>query len=268
MGGIEQNESQWNSYDWPAAGDEWSGRWGGPGHQWWGSLFPRVREFLPAGTILEIAPGHGRWTRYLIEFCDRLIGVDLAASCVEACRERFRAHPQASFHKNDGLSLEMVPDGEVDFAFSFDSLVHAERDVLESYVHELARKLGPQGVAFIHHSNVGAYRDAQTGKLPFANAGWRGLTMSAALFEQFCGEAGLCCIGQELVNWKTEAALNDCFSLLTRPGSPFARPNRVLENDGFMDEAARLARLARLYGSGGFGARADQADEPARAGRG
>src|SRR3990172_432923 len=104
MGGIEQNEAQWDSYDWPAKGDEWSTLWGGADYQWLGSLLPRVREFLPAGTILEIAPGHGRWTRYLLQHCDRLIGVDLSAGCVNACRERFADHPGAGFHKNDGLS--------------------------------------------------------------------------------------------------------------------------------------------------------------------
>ena len=252
MGGIEQNKRQWDSYDWPAEGDEWSRRWGGPDYQWFGSLLPRVREFLPAGTILEIAPGHGRWTRYLLQHCDRLIGVDLSAGCVNACRERFADHPGASFHKNDGLSLGVVPDGEVDFAFSFDSLVHAESDVLESYVHQLAGKLRPDGVAFIHHSNVGEYRDPETGKLPFPNIGWRGVSMSARLFEQFCAEAGLCCVAQELVNWKTDDALNDCLSTLTCRGSRFERENRVSEHDGFMAEAAHLAELAAFYGPRGF----------------
>jgi SAM-dependent methyltransferase len=253
MGTIEQNERQWDSYQWRDQGDEWSKRWGGPDYQWSGTLYPRVREFLPAGTILEIAPGHGRWTHYLLSHCDRLIGVDLSAGCVAACTERFADRPQASFHKNDGRSLAAVPDGEVDFAFSFDSLVHAERDVLESYVHELARKLAPDGVAFIHHSNIAPYVDPKTGKLPFDNIGWRGATMSASLFEQFCREAGLCCIGQELVNWRTDEALNDCLSMLTRPGSRFARDNRVLENPGFMEEAGRIAGLAAFYGPAAFG---------------
>ena len=83
MGGIEQNERQWGAYAWSAEGDEWSIRLGGPDYQWFGSLLPRMRELLPAGTILEIAPGYGRWTRYLVHLCDRLIGVDVTARCVE-----------------------------------------------------------------------------------------------------------------------------------------------------------------------------------------
>ena len=237
MGGIEQDER----------------RWGGPDYQWFGSLLPRVRQFLPADTILEIGPGHGRWTRYLLRHCDRMIGVDLSAEHVDVCRKRFADAPGASFHENDGLSLDAAPDGEVDFAFSFDSLVHAERDVLESYVHQLARKLRPDGVGFIHHSNVGEYRDPETGELPFTNTGRRGTSMSARLFEQYCGEAGLCCIAQELVNWDTDDALNDCLSTLTCRGSRFERENRVLEHDGFMVEAAHLGDVAAFYGPRGFG---------------
>ena len=142
-------------------------------------------------------------------------------------------------------------DNSIDFAFSFDSLVHADREVVEGYVHELARKLKPDGVAFIHHSNLGHYLDPKTGSgLPFENVGWRGTT-SAALFAQYCGDAGLVCIGQELVTWATEH-LNDCFSMVTRPGSRFDRPNRVRENRAFMDEAAALKEVAEFYGPAGW----------------
>ena len=43
------------------------------------------------------------------------------------------------------------------FVFSFDSLVYAENDVIAAYLSQLARKLSPDGVGFIHHSNIGAY---------------------------------------------------------------------------------------------------------------
>ena len=253
MPDVSENERWWNEAKWAGQGDVWSKRWGGPDYHWWGMLYPRVREFLPAGTILEIAPGQGRWTRYLVHLCDRLIGVDLAALCVGVCRERFAGHPHASFHKNDGMSLDVVPDGEVDFALSFDSLVHCESDVVESYVRELSRKLSADGVAFIHHSNLAAYLDPETGELPFRKGGWRGESVSAESFEQLCRDAGLLCIGQELLRWREkEHWFRDCFSMLTRPGSRFARENRVIENAGYWEQAEAMARVADLYGSQGF----------------
>jgi SAM-dependent methyltransferase len=253
MPDVSSNERWWSDAKWNQQGDGWSRRFGGPDYQWWGMLYPRVREFVPAATILEIAPGHGRWTRYLVHLCDRLIGVDVTARCVEACRERFSDQPHASFHKNDGMSLDMVPDGEVDFAFSFDSLVHCESDVVESYVQQLARKLRPDGAAFIHHSNLAAYVDPETGKLPFPKGGWRAESVSADLFERLCREAGLLCIGQELLQWREEDRwFMDCFSILTRPDARFARENRVQENTGYWAHANTMARVADLYGAAGF----------------
>ena len=49
---------------------------------------------------------------------------------------------------NDGQSLPMVADSSIDLAFSFDSLVHVEDDVMPSYLDELARVLSEDGVAF------------------------------------------------------------------------------------------------------------------------
>jgi hypothetical protein len=55
---IEENCSLFDeSYDWPEAGEEWSKDWGGAQMQWYGCILPRISAFVPAQTILEIAPG-------------------------------------------------------------------------------------------------------------------------------------------------------------------------------------------------------------------
>jgi SAM-dependent methyltransferase len=155
---IEENLDKWNdAYDWSLSEDQWSAWWGGTAPQWYGSIYPRLRPFLPASSILEIAPGFGRWTQFLLQHCETYIGVDLAPKCADACSERFASRAGASFHSNDGHSLPMVPDDSVDLAFSFDSLVHVDADVLRGYLAELARCLSSDGVAFLHHSNYGMY---------------------------------------------------------------------------------------------------------------
>lgn len=243
---IEENREQWNQYGWEQQGHEWSATWGGSDYLWWGTLFPRIVRFLPCQRGLEIAPGYGRITGYLLHYCRQLTVVDLTERCIEACRERFAEVDHLEYHVNDGRSLAMVADGSVDFAFSFDSLVHADADVLESYVHELARVLAPTGFAFLHHSNLGAFRDRDTGALPFVNQHWRSETMSAELMRAYCEDAGAACIGQEIVNWGGEA-LHDCFSLLVRGDSPHRRPLEVRENPGFMGEAENLGKIAHYY---------------------
>src|SRR3954454_12840335 len=157
MPDVEANRLQWNeSYRWPEGGDEWSKAWGGPDAQWHFTLWPRMRQFLPTGTLLEIAPGFGRWTAYLVDCCDRYVGVDLSSQGIDACRARFADVAKAEFNVNDGKSLPGVSDASVDFAFSFDSLVHVEDEVIDAYLVELTRVLRNDGVAFIHHSNLAA----------------------------------------------------------------------------------------------------------------
>ncbi len=66
MATIEENKQYWDfTYPWTKQGDEWSLAWGGVVQQWYWVLLPRIHAFVPAGTILEIGPGFGRWTQFL-----------------------------------------------------------------------------------------------------------------------------------------------------------------------------------------------------------
>ena len=84
-------------------------------------LYPRIHRFIPAPTILEIAPGFGRWTQFLKRHCQSLIAVDISKKCIEFCKARFPSGPHITFQVNDGTSLPAIPDDSVDFVFSFDS---------------------------------------------------------------------------------------------------------------------------------------------------
>ncbi|MCU0524736.1 MAG: class I SAM-dependent methyltransferase [Elainella sp. Prado103] len=244
---IEENLGMWSHYDWSQSGDEWSQCWGETTELWWGTIFPRIKDFVPAPTILEIAPGYGRFTDYLRFLCNQLIVVDLTPSCIEACRQRFSESRNIQFFNNDGKSLEMIEDQSIDFVFSFDSLVHVESDVLEAYLQQLSHKLKPNGIGFFHHSNIGEYVNPETGETEFLNVHWRAKTVTSQDFFDICKNAGLQCISQELVNWSWEH-LSDCFSVFTPQGSKWIRPNTVVRNDQFMQEAARLVNLNKLYG--------------------
>jgi len=263
MPSLEENLSVWDgSYDWTAGGHEWSSSWGGPEAEWFGTLLPRIHPFIPVGTILEIAPGYGRWTHYLKDYCENLIVVDLAEKCIEACEKRFSSWSHITYHVNDGRSLEMIPDESIDFVFSFDSLIHAEADVLEAYVWQLAKKLKPNGIGFIHHSNLGMYSElvaltkqvppesrnalVEQGDLIDLDTAWHAQSMSAKFFEEYCDKAGMQCISQELINWFNRYLIG-CFSVFTPKDSIWARRNSVVENIHFMDEVKRIKALSRLY---------------------
>ncbi len=246
MPDIQQNYASWNeSYNWTQQGEEWSQAWGGSESQWYGCLLPRIHRFLPANKILEIAPGYGRWTYYLKDYCQHLVGIDLSSKCIESCKERFQAIPHLEFYCNDGYSLSMVPDNEWDFIFSFDSLVHAEADVMEQYLLQITQKFTPNGVAFLHHSNLAMFpelsRDA-----PNTALHWRAPSVSAELIRKLINKAGLVCILQELVNWG-RIELIDCLTIFTRQGSRFERPFELSENPEFMLEAGVIKKRASLY---------------------
>jgi SAM-dependent methyltransferase len=263
MPSVERNVELWsNPREWVQRGDQWSKSWGSVEAQWSFTLHPRIHSFIPTDTILEIAPGYGRWTEYLRRYSKRLVLVDLVPECIDACRQRFASDSHITYHVNDGKSLAMIADRSIDFVFSFDALVHAEADVIAAYLQQLAHKLKPDGVGFIHHSNIGEYRRsfAVFRRLQRPSGlrqlmrnlrimdpdNWRAFSMTAELFEQRCREAGLQCISQELVNWRSRRLI-DAISVFTQRGSRWARPNRVYRNGHFMQRAREEARLSELY---------------------
>jgi ubiquinone/menaquinone biosynthesis C-methylase UbiE len=246
-------------YDWKEAGEEWSEPWGTSDAQWDGTIFPRIRDCLPAGTILEIASGFGRWTHFLKDYCDELWAVDKSSECMEACRRRFASTPHVRCCLNDGRSLSMIPDASTDFVFSFDSFVHTNRDVVEAYLRELRTKLKIGGKGFIHHSNFGEYVNSPRERLPEMLAkpliklqilDWahhRNPSMTAELFRVLCEQNGLHCISQELVNWRGRRLI-DCLSLFVRSDSAKEHATKIIRNPNFMREAARIRRESRRRG--------------------
>ena len=246
---IEQNSNLWNeNYEWSQGGDEWSKAWGGPEAEWFNTIFPRIHSFLPADTILEIAPGFGRWTQFLKDHCEHLILVDLSERCIDSCKRRFAQCSHIEYHANDGKSLEFIPDESIDFVFSFDSLVHAEADVIQAYLTQLATKLKLNGAGFIHHSNLASYVNPETEEFPpgLVNKHWRARSVSAKVFEQYCETQNIQCTSQEAINWGVDE-LTDALSIFTRKGSVWSRSNRLLENPDFMSEANHICKLAPLY---------------------
>jgi ubiquinone/menaquinone biosynthesis C-methylase UbiE len=255
---IKENKMEWgNPQTWEKyrEGDSWSSRWGNPDNQWVWTIFPRIHRYVPTGRILEIAPGFGRWTAYLKELCKELLVVDLNELCIQRCKERFSFSKNIAYYVNDGKTLDMIPDKSIDFVFSFDSLVHAEDDVIEAYLTQLANKLKPDGVGCLHHSNMESYklffqrRSLGISKILGFEPHWRSRSMTAKKFEQLAEKAGMQTISQEKINWgNRHYFLIDCISVFTPKNSKWARPNSTLANGHFMNEIHYARKLSALYG--------------------
>ena len=202
MPSVEWNKQAWNDqFDWSQNGDDWSTPWGTPYGQWYSTIMPRIGSFLPAKNVLEIAPGFGRWTQFLLKFSENYIGVDLSEKCASACKVRF---PSARFEVNDGVSLQHVADGRYDLVFSFDSLVHADWDAVGAYIPQILALLGDRGVCFMHHSNLGDLKETSYGH--------RSEDVSASMVRNEVELHEGVVLAQELITWGN-IDKSDCFTL-------------------------------------------------------
>ena len=147
---INENYSLWNNDDiWLEDGHEWSNFVGGTLNLWNDVIFPRIKKYLQ-GDVLEIAPGHGRITKYLLDFSTSLEIVDLSENCIRACREKFGG--KIKYNVTDGKSLQMIKSHSKDLVFSWDSFIHMHSSVIDSYLNDICKILKPTGYVILHHS--------------------------------------------------------------------------------------------------------------------
>jgi SAM-dependent methyltransferase len=187
------NRELWSGYDWSGGGLEW-----GPVE----SRDALIEKLLPAehSSIVEIGPGAGRFSEALADRAERLVLVDVTAEALARCRQRLGDGQGVEYVRTDGASLPGVESGSADLVWSFEAFVHMQPVDVGAYVGEIARVLGPGGVAVIHHSGR---RD---------RSGWRA-PMSAPLFARLARDRGLDVVSQE--TWGT---YDDVISVLRRAG--------------------------------------------------
>jgi len=129
--------------------------------------FIRDRYLLPYVRsdhhVIEIGPGGGRWTRYLLGF-EKLYVVDYHAQLLDELRRNFDAK-HIVFVKNNGADFPGVEENSIDYLFSFGTFVHLDVDLIQGYLrtmHPLLR----QG------SNVVLQYSDQTKVMAKLNAGF------------------------------------------------------------------------------------------------
>lgn len=158
MPSIDWNKQAWGQdHDGDAEGDEWSGMASYckvPYPEWKQGLIEAfVLPYIdPGKDVLEIAPGHGRWSETLIPRSRSVRLVDLNPECLDACRTRFADADTVTYAQTGGSSVP-AEEASVDFVWSFDSFVHIDPEDVLSYLGEIARVLRPGGYAVLHHAN-------------------------------------------------------------------------------------------------------------------
>lgn len=208
---LEQNLHAWNNPDWSSFdnGEVWSVPFGGTDNLWQNMILPRVKPYLiKDNTALEIACGHGRITNILKDEFSVLHAVDVSSNCIEFCKERFAGSANIIYHLNDGYTLP-VGSSSINFICSWDSLVHCEQDVINSYLAEIYRVLIPGGAAFLHFSNFGRYKGIKQN-----NHGRAESVTAETVFAQ-CNALGFNVKTLEKIKW-LEDFENDAFITLCK----------------------------------------------------
>jgi ubiquinone/menaquinone biosynthesis C-methylase UbiE len=215
---------------------------GVPYADWKAALFAEfiTPNLSPQADVLEIAPGHGRWSELMVNQCRTLTLVDLSPTCIEFCRSRLEKYNNVAYQVTDGKTLTDVADTSIDFLWSFDSSVHMSPEVIQAYLHETHRVLRAGGKAVLHHAGrrdmllglgflkdwggLGrdAYKILSMGKLG-DDDGWRS-DVSRELIRRLAERAGLT-VESQVQTW----GQNGKFGLL-RYGDWMTTLRKLLEN--------------------------------------
>jgi ubiquinone/menaquinone biosynthesis C-methylase UbiE len=159
MPSVDWNLKVWDrAYAWEKDGDEWddSARFCGVPYDKWKDSLARtflIANLRPNSEVLEIGPGHGRWSSLLPNRipAGNLHLVDLSPSCIEFCKKLLENFRNVKYYVNDGKALPGIAEGSIDFVWSFDSFVHIEEPEVRSYAKELYRVMKSQSMGAIHH---------------------------------------------------------------------------------------------------------------------
>jgi SAM-dependent methyltransferase/glycosyltransferase involved in cell wall biosynthesis len=225
---VTNNLAVWDlMHPWSRNGDEWNGqavRMGLDYDSWKEGMaeryFPR---FFARGTVLEIGPGRGRWTRILAQTALRLVLADISPNCLEACRRLLRGKIPIRTHLSLGSDLPADLSGGVDGVWSFDCFVHIGAAEFEAYLLEIGRVLKPGGTAVIHHADRSPSAAFRFFKKETEN-GWRSPVRRRDV-RRWAQAAGLDVVVQEN-RWRSPKPsgvprFGDCISVLQKRPSAF-----------------------------------------------
>lgn len=177
-------------------------------------LFGNDIQLFSMDVVLDFACGHGRIGEKFSALAHELILCDIRKEAIEFCRQRFHDRPKNcryTFLVNTDDTIPL-PDSSVSFLYSWDAMVHFERQDLEPYLSEFSRILRKQGCGFIHHSNYGSLNDGER-KEWRENPHWRA-NVSASDVKDMCEEQGLVVVKQELLDWGVEQL--DCITVFRK----------------------------------------------------
>ncbi|MCB1390858.1 MAG: class I SAM-dependent methyltransferase [Rhodobacteraceae bacterium] len=111
-----------------------------------------LRPYItPETTVVEIGPGGGRWTRYMLG-ARKIIVVDPFREILD---EHARSIDSDRVERilNNGTDFPGVRAGSVDFVFSFGVFVHLDAEIVEEYLKNIRPLLHDDSLVFLQYSD-------------------------------------------------------------------------------------------------------------------
>jgi ubiquinone/menaquinone biosynthesis C-methylase UbiE len=179
-----------------------------------GTIFFRLFRQLNPDHLLEIASGTGRHSFMIADKIKHLYLLDSSAGALEKARQKFSGYHNITFlHHKDGLGIPVhfLADETLTAVFSYDAMVHFEKECVLRYVKDSYRVLKPGGRALFHYSNYD--KDPEGGFT--GNKGWRNY-MSQEIFTTAATSYGFRVLHSEIVSFSFKDS--DCVTLLEKPG--------------------------------------------------
>jgi cyclopropane fatty-acyl-phospholipid synthase-like methyltransferase len=131
-------------------------QWGDPDAQGSPLQFVKQRYVLPyvnaEHRAVEIGPGGGRWTRYLLGF-RTLFAVDYHQELLDELKQNFGRQSNIAYVKNHGTDFPGIDADSIDYLFSFGTFVHLDFDLIEAYLLSIRSIVRPTANIVIQYSD-------------------------------------------------------------------------------------------------------------------
>lgn len=149
---VNQNKLTWNNWNWNNLGEEWT-----KSQAWKDKLVSEIiQKLIPDNSsIIEIGPGGGRWSEFLLKKATKLNLVDISDKCLELCRKRFGKNSNVNYNLIKDVNFNFAGKNSVDVVFSYDVFVHIDKSQITEYFIEFERVLKNKGKIILHYSKVG-----------------------------------------------------------------------------------------------------------------
>ena len=111
-----------------------------------------VRPYVSRSQIaLEVGPGGGRWTKYLLGFKELYV-VDYHSELLQELRRNYDT-PNMIFVKNNGTDFPGVNDKTIDYLFAFGVFVHLDTEIIDGYLSHIKRVIKPGANVVVQYSD-------------------------------------------------------------------------------------------------------------------